>query len=1442
MASQGLSLAVHDFESLARYRWVLTGPDGEELASHQVRLDARSPEFEAFLALSHHLRWRADPWARAEDEARIAGEIGHWIGTQVLGPVTGALAAATPATVRVIVPRAAEDLMFCPLELAHAGGRPLAAQEVVLVMQPADEALDAAGEYHAAPPSGRLRVLGLFSLPAGQRALNQRRERQDLLDVCKQVADAGRAIEARVLQYGVTRQQLRAALAEEGGWDIVHISGHGAPGRLLLEGEDGSPDAISAADLASLLRAARQRLSLVTLSACWSAAPGSAGSRLGLRAEGEAAGVAATADGWTGQREQENGLSDGRAMRAMASEIMSRLGCAVLAMRYPVSDEFATTLMQHVYQLMTGAGVPLPRALGTALKEIATATSDLPQPTLSVITPALFGAAAADLTLAAPSGSWLGPGSGRQPGVLPPQQARFVGRTEIMTRASAVLAPRSGWPGVLLHGMPGAGKTACALELAYTHEQAFDRMAWFEVPERGDQRSALMRFAGILETLLPGLRIEETLDNPSLLKAVLPELTEMMRNQRVLLIIDNVESLLTGAGQSQFQPWGQIITAIAAHDGVGKVVLTSRRRPEAPQLRLRTEAVSGLSQDETLVLLSELPRLRRMVYGQVADLAPSAARDLARKVLELSQGHPRILELADEQASALASIDEFITGADSAWNGAGDLQRGFLPPGHGQSPAEDFVHALGGWAQAVTTTLPARERELLGFLCCLQDVDRVRAVMKDTWVRERAGDPAGGQGELDDGLAGLVGSGLLSVLGSPHGRTARYRIHPVIVAAARGQVGGGDFRQRVDATLAEYWQRAYQSALATEGAGSTSRQVKSAAMAAVPYVLRQGMPAVALDLLDEVLLRDGSATTARATWPALRTVAAATSGASKARAIVALLNCLDAGGVIPADDELFTSELHAAAEEARATRRAASGEFTEPDYRARWALTSHSIKVDLSVGRYGGAMQSAEEQIALAEHMGMGPRTRLEAEIARLEVAAATGYHDDVLNDVARLRHQMDTLPVAPGQPETATPWRVRERLLIVGNHSAARTERWSEALRFNTELLASRRARGAENSDLGSALFERHGELIELGRIDEARAVLVECRALFEPHRDFHMLGLVLSALAQLEDRRGHPGVAVEMERSALRYKYLANDVEAIPISHYGLAYFSGRHFGRPGSATAHYLAAALIAHIVADPDVRAVNALALDLEEIGDLDAAPADAGELCRQVAEVPGADLADLLARICPGEGRAQEHFDGVLADARNRAAGVFSPAGGEAAPSELPRYFAMWDPVIAGIVAARDGDARARHALGQHLVKIQDAGTEWAPLARSLSMVSDGHGADAAAGLDDVGAAIIARALEALRGAMTMPADLWHVMPWGYTLADLVAGSRGDARAAAAAESELTTFAQRNPRAASMCAALMRVLAGDRDAGLASTLPSPVDRAVVTSVLQHVEAG
>ena len=80
------------------------------------------------------------------------------------------------------------------------------------------------------------------------------------------------------------------------------------------------------------------------------------------------------------------------------------------------------------------------------------------------------------------------------------RQTRFVGRTKVMAAASAALAPHSGIPGVLLYGIPGAGKTACARELASTHQHVFTRLAWFTVPDREVNAAlALTTFAHDLE-------------------------------------------------------------------------------------------------------------------------------------------------------------------------------------------------------------------------------------------------------------------------------------------------------------------------------------------------------------------------------------------------------------------------------------------------------------------------------------------------------------------------------------------------------------------------------------------------------------------------------------------------------------------------------------------------------------------------------------------------------------------------------------------------------------------------------------------------------------------------------------------------------------------------------------------------------------------------------
>jgi hypothetical protein len=205
-------------------------------------------------------------------------------------------------------------------------------------------------------------------------------------------------------------------------------------------------------------------------------------------------------------------------------------------------------------------------------------------PALSAGTPALFGGRAVGLALAAPrrigAGSFRTDAEDLKLAGFPPQAERFVGRTRVMARASAALAAGSRVPGVLLHGMPGGGKTACALELAYTHEHAFDRLVWFKAPDEGlDITGALTDFALTLERGLPGFQMIHVLADEAKLAAFMPTLTELVERRRVLIVIDNVESLLTSGGAWRDERWGKVVGALCDHKGLGRVVFTSRQIP-----------------------------------------------------------------------------------------------------------------------------------------------------------------------------------------------------------------------------------------------------------------------------------------------------------------------------------------------------------------------------------------------------------------------------------------------------------------------------------------------------------------------------------------------------------------------------------------------------------------------------------------------------------------------------------------------------------------------------------------------------------------------------------------------------------------------------------------------------------------------------------------------
>ena len=1227
----GLRLKAVEFVDLTRWRWLLTDDSGTLVADHEVRLDASCWQFAAFTDLAGHLSWQAAPDQQVRDEARIVAGLGEWIGAAVFGPTAAAMVQARPVTVRVTVPAGAEELLARPLELGHADGRPLAVQDVTLVME--TDPGDAAGT--AAPVGERLRVLGLFSLPEGGHPLNLRRERYSLVQLIQRIATEGKAADVRVLQYGVTRARLRDVLAEAEGWDVVHVSGHASPGQLLLETDEGKPDWVSAAQLADLLAAARGRLKLVTISACWSAAAAVAEQRqlLGLPVQDQAA------------PERAGGARDAETVPgSLATKLARRLDCAVLAMRYPVTDEFAAALSRRLYELLAGEGRPLPEAVGTTLRELApgsdgTGPGGIVFPALSVATPAIFSGSAVGLRLAAPDHGQPATGDavmGTMTG-FPPQPARFVGRTGVMTRSSAALAAHSGVPGVVLQGMPGGGKTACALELAYGQGHAFDRLIWYKAPDEGmDISGALTDLASTLERYIDDFQMAHVLADERQLAAFLPQLTELMERSRLLLVIDNAESLLTTGGHWHDEQWAAVTSALTAHAGPGRLILTSRRAPVG-LTGLRAEAVDALSADEALLLARELPHLDALIRGDILGLGRGAAQELARHALDAARGHPKLLEFADGQAADPDRLADLVAAADQTWRKLGRPPRRFFAVGETAVSGDDYLDVLAAWTTVVTQTLAPGERDLFWFLCCLEERDRERATLDGSWAGlwaalGRDGPPPG----LGEALSVLAARGLAAVRAETAGASESYALHPTVADTGRAQAGK-PFPRAADAEASRYWAGVFSRATGgTDEATDTGLLVR-AGLGGVPYLMRQEQWMAAAAMLERAFNRDPSRSNASAMRPSAEQIAARERRATGLLARVLMV--ID----------------HAAAE--RLMREHMKTAVARGDYSAAALAAMWLVDFCWRRGRLVEARELADTMIGYTRQAGHGPWTILHDEVQRLQVISATGQEADyVLAEVQRLRIHMDSLPAVPGQDETATPWHVREYLLDVGRNAARQLGLWQEALDLNAEIVASKRDRNAPETDIVRATFSDYYPLLQLRRAEEALVLLRQCRKVSEDADDIGLLGMTLAGLADVESTLGHGDAAIRLTCDALRYKYRAGNVIGIAVSYHNLGDYLLCHARQPAAALASHLAAALIYTITgAEGAGDSVSNAAVDIREAGGDAGPPAGAADLCRRLADIPGTDLTSLLKKVSISADATEQVLRALIARTRALAA-------------------------------------------------------------------------------------------------------------------------------------------------------------------------------------------
>ena len=134
-------------------------------------------------------------------------------------------------------------------------------------------------------------------------------------------------------------------------------------------------------------------------------------------------------------------------------------------------------------------------------------------------------------------------------------------------------------------------------------------------------------------------------------------------------MLDNLESLLSDSGQWRDERWGMLIDALLTPGGLSRTVLTSRIRPGLPS-SAEIVPVHALPLKEALLLVRELPNLRRLLDGKTSGVTLDAGRLLVRRALRLVQGHPKLIELAENVAVDPQRLAAQLDRADAAEGGS----------------------------------------------------------------------------------------------------------------------------------------------------------------------------------------------------------------------------------------------------------------------------------------------------------------------------------------------------------------------------------------------------------------------------------------------------------------------------------------------------------------------------------------------------------------------------------------------------------------------------------------------------------------------------------------------------------------------------------------------------------------------------------------------------